>query len=71
VGDHVDVLATFDETAAGDGAPTFAVALDAVVVHVGHDAVTVAVTERAAPRVAYALAAGAVVLVLNGTSSRR
>jgi Flp pilus assembly protein CpaB len=71
VGDHVDVLATFDEASASDGAPTFIVAKGALVVHVGHDAVTVAVTERAAPRVAYALAAGAVELVLNGTSSRR
>jgi Flp pilus assembly protein CpaB len=65
VGDHVDVLATFDETAADDGAPTFAVAVNALVVHVDRDAVTVAVTDRAAPRVAYALAAGAVTLVLR------
>jgi Flp pilus assembly protein CpaB len=65
VGDHVDVLATFDGTVA-DGEPTFAVARRAVVVHVGEDAVTVAVTEAAAPKVAYALAAGTVTLVLSG-----
>lgn len=68
VGDHVDVLATFDaEQAAGDE-PTFAVARDAIVIHVGHDAVTVAVAASSAARVAYALAAGAVTLVLSGTS---
>jgi Flp pilus assembly protein CpaB len=69
VGDHVDVLATFDaeQQAAGD-APTFAVARNAVVIHVGHDAVTVAVAASSAARVAYALAAGAVTLVLTGTS---
>jgi len=66
IGDHVDVLATFDpETSPGD-APTFAVARDAVVVHVGEDAVTVAVATASAPKVAYALAAGAVTLVLSG-----
>ena len=68
IGDHVDVLATFDpETSPGD-VPTFTVARDAVVVHVGHDAVTVAVSRASAPKVAYALAAGAVTLVLSGTS---
>lgn len=70
VGDRVDVLATFDDVAA-DGEPTFPVARGAVVVHVGGDAVTVAVAESAAPKVAYALAAGAVTLVLSGTNWRR
>ncbi|MCU1485433.1 MAG: Flp pilus assembly protein RcpC/CpaB [Actinomycetia bacterium] len=66
VGDRVDVLATFDAGTTGEGEPTFAVARRAVVVHVGEDAVTVAVSTSAAPRVAYALAAGAVTLVLSG-----
>jgi Flp pilus assembly protein CpaB len=70
VGDRVDVLATFDASVAGDE-PTFAVARDAPVVHVGDDAVTVAVSESEAPRVAYALTAGSVTVVLSGTSSRR
>jgi hypothetical protein len=71
VGDRVDVLATFDPGVAGDGTPTFAVATGAVVVHVGRDAATVAVSQAAAPRVAYALAAGTVTLVLSGTRWRR
>jgi Flp pilus assembly protein CpaB len=71
LGDHVDVLATFDAAAAGDGAPTFAVAEDALVVHVDREAVTIAVVAGIAPRVAYALAAGSVTLVLSGTSSQR
>lgn len=69
VGDRVDVLATFDPDLADEGEPTFAVARRAVVVHVGDDAVTVAVDDDAAARVVYALAAGAVALVLSGTSS--
>lgn len=71
VGDRVDVLATFDPGVAGDGEPTFAVATRAAVVHVGEDAVTVAVNRTAAPRVAYALATGTVTLVLSGTTTRR
>jgi Flp pilus assembly protein CpaB len=67
IGDRVDVLATFDAQVAGD-APTFAVATGAVIVHVGKDSVTVAVRESAAAKVAYALTAGAVTLVLSGTS---
>jgi Flp pilus assembly protein CpaB len=70
VGDRVDVLATFDATIS-EGEPTFAVARRAVVVHVGEDAVTVAVGESSAPKVAYALAAGTVTLVLSGTTTRR
>jgi Flp pilus assembly protein CpaB len=68
IGDRVDVLATFDPETSPDDAPTFTVARAATVVHVGHDAVTIAVTTTAAPKVAYALAAGAVTLVLSGTS---
>lgn len=68
IGDRVDVLATFDpKTSAGD-APTFAVAQDATVVDVGRDAVTIAVGTASASKVAYALVAGAVTLVLSGTS---
>lgn len=70
VGDRVDVLATFEVDAAG-APPTFAVAQDALVVHVGADAVTVAVPGASAPKVAYAVAAGAVTLALGGTGSRR
>lgn len=58
VGDVVDVLATF-ETAV-------TVAVDAPVVDVGPDAVTIAVATSDAPRVALALTAGAVTLVLSG-----
>jgi Flp pilus assembly protein CpaB len=65
IGDRVDVLATFDPEDAGGLQPTFAVARDAIVVHVGDDAVTVAVGARSAPQVAYALTAGAVTLVLS------
>lgn len=70
VGDRVDVLATFEIEATG-APPTVAVARSALVVHVASDAVTVAVQEAAAPKVAYAVAAGAVTLALSGTSSRR
>lgn len=65
VGDTVDVLATLDPESAR---PTFPVARDARVVHVGEVAVTVAVTVDEAPRVAFALAAGAVTLALSGWS---
>lgn len=65
VGDVVDVLATLDPESAQ---PTFAVARDAAVVHVGESAVTVAVPLDDAPRVAFALAVGAVTLALSGWS---
>jgi Flp pilus assembly protein CpaB len=59
-GDRVDVLATFE----GDE-PTFAVASGAAVLAVTRDkAVTVAVTADEAPRVAFALAQGAITLAL-------
>lgn len=70
VGDRVDVLATFGADTSTTP-PTFAVARSALIVHVAADAVTVAVHEAAAPKVAYAVAAGAVTLALSGTSSRR
>jgi Flp pilus assembly protein CpaB len=68
VGDHVDVLATFEPDSAPTDAPTFAVARGATVIHVGQEVVTIAVVASSAARVAYALAAGAVTLVLSGRS---
>ena len=65
-GDVVDVLATFPPEAASDREPTFAVADGAVVVDVVEDAVTVAVGEAEAPRVAFALTQGVVTLALSG-----
>jgi Flp pilus assembly protein CpaB len=65
-GDRVDVLATF---ALGDGAqgrePTFPVAVRALVLDVADNAITVAVTEHEAPRVAFALAQGTIALALT------
>lgn len=62
VGDRVDVLATFAE----GGEPTVVVAEAALVVAIDPEAdtTTVAVRRDEAPRVAFALAAGAVVLAL-------
>lgn len=66
-GDVVDVLATFDPSLTGDGGdPTVVVASDALVVAAREDAVTVAVDTEVAPRLAFALTAGAVTLVLSG-----
>jgi Flp pilus assembly protein CpaB len=67
VGNHVDLLATFspDQPAATSPDPSFPVAEDALVVAVGHDTVTVAVDQRAAPAVAYAIAAGTVIIALT------
>lgn len=67
-GDVVDVLATFDPDLAEGAEPTVAVARDAVVVHADEDAVVVAVTPSQAPRVAFAVAAGAVALAVVGAS---
>ncbi len=64
-GDVVDVLATVDPELSG-AEPTFAVATHALVVDVAEDAVTVAVDEDAAPRVAFAVVHGIVTLVLRG-----
>ncbi|MBA3267919.1 MAG: Flp pilus assembly protein CpaB [Acidimicrobiia bacterium] len=64
-GDVVDVLATFDPQAAGDGDPAFAVALRASVVDVGEDSATVAVTPAEATRVVYAVSHGAVSLAIT------
>jgi Flp pilus assembly protein CpaB len=63
-GDHVDVLATF-EAAEDGGDPTFPVATAALVVDVAEGAVTVAVSQHEAPRVAFAIARGTVILALS------
>ncbi len=63
-GDWVDVLVTFDPPPAGED-PTFPVAEAALVVDVGPEAVAVAVGAAEALRVAYAVAAGVVTLVLT------
>jgi Flp pilus assembly protein CpaB len=66
-GDVVDVLATFDPDLAAGADPTVAVAREAVVVDVTDEAVVVAVTPGQAPRVAFAVAAGAVALAVVAT----
>jgi Flp pilus assembly protein CpaB len=63
-GHRVDVLATFDPPPAGEE-PTFPVAESALVVDVGPEAVALAVAPEEAKRVAYAVAAGVVTLVLT------
>ena len=63
-GDRVDVLATFDPPPPGEE-PTFPVAEAALVVDVGAEAAAVAVTPDEAKRIAYALAAGLVTLVVT------
>jgi pilus assembly protein CpaB len=65
-GDRVDVLATFDPLAAPVGEdPTATVARAATVVAVRGQAVTVAVTEAEAPRVALALSQATITLALT------
>jgi len=70
-GDVVDVLATFDPEAAGGGDPTFPVASAAVVVDVGEESATVAVTAEEANRVAFAVANGVVTLAVSAGPPRR
>lgn len=70
VGDVVDLLATFDPTLAGDGDPTFTVAAGARVIAVEEEAVTVAVAEREAAPVAFALAHGVVTIALAAAPRR-
>ncbi|HUR18937.1 MAG TPA: Flp pilus assembly protein CpaB [Acidimicrobiales bacterium] len=76
-GHHVDVLATFDVEAgeAGEngettdaGAPTFAVATDAIVLDATEESVTIAVSPEEAARVAFAIARGTVTLALTDGS---
>jgi len=73
IGDRVDVIATFDVgddvATASDAAPSVAVASNAEVVGVAPRALTVAVAADDAPRVAFALAKGAVTVVLRGGAS--
>lgn len=64
-GDAVEALLTVDPATAGDGEPTFPVARSALVVHVGEEAVTLAVDRGDADRLAFALTAGVVTLVLS------
>jgi len=65
-GDRVDVLATFDPLVAPQGEdPTVVVARAATVVTVRNRAVTVAVTEAEAPRVAFALSQATIALALT------
>jgi len=66
VGDRVDVVAVVAGGGGGGDPPALTLAERATVVAAGDDAVTVAVPERAAPRVAWALTNGAVVLALAG-----
>jgi Flp pilus assembly protein CpaB len=68
VGDHVDLIAGFDVSAASaDQAPAFTVAHDAVVVAVDEQRVTVAVRTADAEAVAFAIVAGTVVPALRAT----
>lgn len=71
--DRVDVLATMvpsdlaaHSSASSPSAPTFPIARDAVVIANDDDGATVAVSEDEAARIAYALTAGVVTLVLRG-----
>lgn len=65
-GDVVDVLATFDPSAAAapSAEPTFAVATAALVVDAGEDSATVAVGPEEAKRVAFAVVHGVVTLAV-------
>jgi Flp pilus assembly protein CpaB len=66
VGDHVDLIAGFNAGNATAGeAPAFVVASDALVVAVDEQRATVAVRDRDAARVAFAIVAGTVVPALR------
>ncbi len=65
VGDHVEVLATFDPDSI-DGNPTIVVAPFATVVDVTESAVTLAMPQDDGERVAFALATAVVTVVLTG-----
>lgn len=64
-GDAVDVLVTFGPEGDRAGEPTFPVARSASVAAVGEESVTLAVAAEEAPRVAFALTAGVVTLLLS------
>jgi Flp pilus assembly protein CpaB len=74
-GDVVDVLATFDQSVPGAVSvgqePTFPVATNAVVVDVGSDAATVAVTPQEVARVAFAVTQGTVTLAVGAPGDAR
>lgn len=70
IGDTVDVLVALAPEAAGAGPPGFAIAEGAPVVDVSDAAITVAVRPADAPRIAVALAQGAVTLALVGGTYR-
>lgn len=65
VGDTVEVMATFDPESI-EGPPTIVVAPRAAVVDVREAAVTLTMPDSDAQRVAFALAAGVVTVVLRG-----
>jgi len=69
-GDVVDVLATFDPQTAGTE-PTFAVAQAALVVDVGSESATVAVSPTEANKIAYAVTHGAVSLAVTAGPPNR
>jgi Flp pilus assembly protein CpaB len=70
VGDRVDVLVTFDVSDDTDGeAPSFAVAAGAEVLAVTPRALTLAVRAEDAPRVAFALAKGAITVAVRGPAA--
>jgi Flp pilus assembly protein CpaB len=64
-GDLVDLIATFDPHAVGDGDPTLVVAADALVVDVGAESATVAVRPDEARAVAFAVTHGSVTVVVT------
>jgi len=73
IGDLVDVLAVVPVAAdgvadagAGTGEPAFPLVEDAMVVDVGEQSVSVAVPDVDAPRLAWTLTNGSVVLALAG-----
>lgn len=67
IGDHVDVLVALGADAARDGPPGFALATGAPVVDVTDTAVTIAIPDATAPRLAVAFGAGAITLALTSS----
>jgi Flp pilus assembly protein CpaB len=70
-GDLVDVLATFNSPNGEAPEPTFPVATGAMVVDVGADAATVAVSPDEAKRVAFAVTQGTVTLAIAPPGTQR